>query len=60
MLKEMCNSHGFTILAVTHQPLLTNSADRVYRVDNGPVLVNESPQWEDTSIPAPTSGRGEI
>src|SRR5277367_541690 len=32
MLKKLCRDHGFTILAVTHQPVLAQAADRVYRI----------------------------
>lgn len=42
MLRELCDNHGFTIFAVTHQPILAAAADNVYRVlsDEGlpPVL----------------------
>jgi DNA repair exonuclease SbcCD ATPase subunit len=33
MLKTLAHDHGFTILAVSHQSLLTECADRVYVVD---------------------------
>lgn len=32
MLQKLCREHGFTILAVTHQPVLAGAADRVYRI----------------------------
>lgn len=32
MLQKLCHDHGFTILAVTHQPVLADAADRVYRI----------------------------
>lgn len=32
MLETLCNKHGYTILAVTHQPVLTAAADIVYKV----------------------------
>lgn len=45
MLRTLCNKHGYTILAVSHQPILTAAADRVYKViprdeegENPPVL----------------------
>ena len=41
MLQKLCRDHGFTILAITHEPMLASAADSVYRVstENGvPVL----------------------
>jgi DNA repair exonuclease SbcCD ATPase subunit len=38
MLTRLCHDHGFTILAVTHQPILAESADIMYEVGPGPVL----------------------
>lgn len=32
MLETLCNKHGFIILAVTHQSILTSAADAVYKV----------------------------
>jgi DNA repair exonuclease SbcCD ATPase subunit len=32
MLRKLCDDHGFTILAISHQPILSNAADSVYRV----------------------------
>ena len=32
MLRTLCQEHGFSILVVTHQPLLGVAADRVYEV----------------------------
>jgi DNA repair ATPase RecN len=32
MLETLCNKHGYTILAVTHQSILTAAADSVYKV----------------------------
>lgn len=32
MLQKLCHDHGFTVLAVTHQPVLALAADRVYRI----------------------------
>jgi DNA repair exonuclease SbcCD ATPase subunit len=32
MLQRLCRDHGFTVLAVTHQPVLAQAADRVYRI----------------------------
>jgi DNA repair exonuclease SbcCD ATPase subunit len=38
MLKTLCDEHGYVILAITQQSALASSADRVFRVENGPVL----------------------
>lgn len=32
MMKQLTAEHGYTILAITHQPILTAAADAVYRV----------------------------
>jgi DNA repair exonuclease SbcCD ATPase subunit len=32
MLKDLCDNHGFTIMAVTHQPLLSAAADHIYQL----------------------------
>lgn len=50
MLKRLCHDHGFTILAVTHQPVLAASADRMYRVtdEDCPRIVSEI-QMEGTA-----------
>jgi DNA repair ATPase RecN len=56
MLRTLCNKHGYTILAVTHQPILTAAADSVYRVvpqdeegEKPPVLqiITDSDELED-------------
>jgi DNA repair exonuclease SbcCD ATPase subunit len=43
MLQKLCRDHGFTILAVTHQPVLAQAADRAYRItdEDMPRLVLE-------------------
>ena len=43
MLQKLCRDHGYTILAVTHQPVLAQAADRVYRItdEESPRLVLE-------------------
>ena len=43
MLQKLCRDHGYTILAVTHQPVLARAADRVYRItdEEPPRLVLE-------------------
>jgi DNA repair exonuclease SbcCD ATPase subunit len=43
MLQKLCGDHGFTILAITHQPVLARAADRVYRItdEDQPRLVLE-------------------
>lgn len=38
MLKSLCTDHGYTILLVTHQSKFTAYADRVYQVEEGPLL----------------------
>jgi DNA repair ATPase RecN len=42
MLRELCDNHGFTIMAVSHQPILSAAADQVYRLvareDEPPLL----------------------
>jgi DNA repair exonuclease SbcCD ATPase subunit len=43
MLKTLCDDYGYTILAVTHQSLLAASADKVYKVETGPTLVECDP-----------------
>lgn len=35
MLTRLCHDHGFTIFAVTHQPILAASADHVYELVPG-------------------------
>jgi len=32
LLKTLTDKHGYTILAVTHQPILADAADAVYQV----------------------------
>lgn len=32
MMTKLCNEHGYTILAVTHQPILASAADHVYQL----------------------------
>lgn len=32
MLRDLTDNHGYTILAVTHQPILAAAADNIYRV----------------------------
>jgi DNA repair exonuclease SbcCD ATPase subunit len=43
MLRTLVDNNGFTILTVSHQPLITACADKVYRVQetpkDGPLLV---------------------
>jgi DNA repair ATPase RecN len=42
MLKKLCQDYGFTILAITHEPLLAAAADFVYQVtgpETDPVLL---------------------
>lgn len=41
MLRTLCDRHGFTILAITHQPILASYAHHIYKlniVDEKPVL----------------------
>jgi DNA repair exonuclease SbcCD ATPase subunit len=48
MLKVLVNL-GFTIFVISHQPLITDSADIVYEVvpsEGGPKLVKRDPLWE--------------
>jgi ATP-binding cassette subfamily C protein len=52
-----------TILAVSHRPALVRAADRVYRVDEGRVIVADglpgdwSPRWSPTTIMEENRGR---
>jgi DNA repair exonuclease SbcCD ATPase subunit len=32
MLRTLCDKYGYRILAITHQPILANAADNIYRV----------------------------
>jgi ABC-type dipeptide/oligopeptide/nickel transport system ATPase subunit len=38
MLKTLCDEHGYCILAITQQSALAASADKVFAVENGPLL----------------------
>ena len=38
MLRSLCDDHGYTILSITQAPLLASAANRVFRVEAGPVL----------------------
>lgn len=38
MLKTLCDEHGYCILAITQQSALAASADKVFVVENGPLL----------------------
>lgn len=35
LLRTLCEEQGFEILLITHQPILTSSADQVYQVSKG-------------------------
>jgi DNA repair ATPase RecN len=55
MLHKLCADHGYTILAVTHQPILASAADAVYEVSVGegktPVLRKlEAPELEELKV----------
>jgi len=55
MLQKLCHDHGFTILAVTHQPVLARAADRVYRItdEEQPRLVLEGLNGTQESTDSP-------
>lgn len=38
MLRSLCDDHGYTILSITQAPLLASAAERVFRVEKGPLL----------------------
>ncbi len=38
MLRSLCDEHEYTILSITQAPLLASAAERVFRVDKGPLL----------------------
>ena len=38
MLKTLCDDYNYTILSVTHQPVLASAADKVFTVEEGPTL----------------------
>jgi len=38
MMKTLCDEHGYCILAITQQAALATSADKVFVVENGPLL----------------------
>lgn len=44
MLRSLCDDHGYTILSITQAPLLACSANRVIRVEKGPLLRELSPE----------------
>ena len=38
MIKTLCDEYEYTILSVTHQPVLASAADKVFTVEDGPTL----------------------
>lgn len=38
MLRSLCDDHGYTILSITQAPLLASAAERVFKVEKGPLL----------------------
>ena len=48
LLKKLSHEHGYTIFAVTHQPILAAAADNVYKLvpreGQSPVIVRLSPE----------------
>lgn len=59
MLKSLCDDHGYTILAITQQPILACAADRVFSVEKGPLL-RELSSDELDELRANGSNQGKI
>lgn len=61
MLRKLCDSTGFQIIVVSHEPEIASAADRLYRVTHHPVkgssiaVVDEDAQSQADDYPGPSN-----